>query len=415
MSLLLGVALLGSAVVGRHLLRSWLAPGAYFALYWSLAFVVPMVALPSDPVPASAVLWVALAVAAVGIGSALPYRVATKERVTAWVPTGREAATLTRAMIVCSGIGLGAPLVAMWTAGFSISDVFSTDTLFTMARVFSVGRYEQTYEPPGLSQALLPFLLAAPLLGGVVAASAARPAQRLLSIFPFLPALAMTLSQTQRAVTLNALVLWLSGYLATRVARGFEGLFTRRHVVVGGASTIVFFGLFFLAGWARLAAVQRDVLRDVGVKVVGTAVGHATVFGRWFDSHAFSDVSPTWGVYTLAGPMERLGLGQRKPGLFEESLVLDNGDDSNLYTVFRPLIEDFTVAGALLVLVLAGIVAGAAYVRARNGRLVAVTVLAAFYASTLYGFVTSIWIYNSVSAAFLLCGLVLWRLRAVPA
>ena len=64
--------MLGSAVVGRHLLRSWLAPGAYFALYWSLAFVVPMVALPSDPVPASAVLWAALAVAAAGIGSGLP-------------------------------------------------------------------------------------------------------------------------------------------------------------------------------------------------------------------------------------------------------------------------------------------------------------------------------------------------------
>src|SRR5256885_924289 len=298
MSVLLGVALLAVAVVGRYVLRSWLAPGAYFALYWSLAFLVPMVVLPSDAVPASAVLWVALAVAAVGVGSVLPSRIATREQVTAWVPTGREVATLTRTMIVCSGIGLGAPLVAMWAAGFSISDVFSPATLFTMARVFSVGRYEQTYDPPALSQALLPFLLAAPLLGGVVAASAARPAQRVLSVFPFLPALAMTLSQTQRAVTLNALVLWLSGYLATRVARGFEGLFTRRHVVVGGASTIVFFGLFFLAGWARLPAVPRDVLRDVGVKVVGTAVGPATGFGRRVDSHAVTGASPRWGVYT---------------------------------------------------------------------------------------------------------------------
>ncbi len=104
MSLLLGVALLGLAVVGRYVLRSWLAPGAYFALYWSLAFVVPIVALPSDLVPVGALLWVALAVAAVGIGSVLPYRIATKESVTGWVPTGREVATLTRAMIVCSGI-----------------------------------------------------------------------------------------------------------------------------------------------------------------------------------------------------------------------------------------------------------------------------------------------------------------------
>jgi len=411
MSGLLAVALLGLAVVGRFVLRSWLAPGPYFALYWSLAFILPMVVLPHDRVPESALLWVALAVAAVGIGSLVPVRAVSPKEDGAWVPTDREVATLTKTMLVCAAIGLGAPLIAMWSAGFSISSIFSPAGLFTMARAFSVGRYEQNYKPPGVSQALLPFLLAGPLLGGVVAASASRPKQRFLSVLPFLPALAMTLSQTQRAVTLNALVLWLSSYFAARVARGFNGLFTRRHIVVGAASAIVFLALFFLAGWARLAAVERDVMRDVGVKVIGTAAGHATVFGRWFDTHAFSDVSPSWGVYTLAGPMEKLGLGQRKPGLFEEALVLDNGDDSNLYTLFRPLIEDFTVAGALLVLVLAGIVAGAAHRLARNGKLVAVTVLAAFYACTMYGFVTSIWIYNSVIAAFLLCGLILWRLR----
>ena len=412
MSPVLGVALLGLAVVGRCLLGSWLAPGAFFALYWSVAFVVPMAALPRDRVPASALLWVALAVVAVYSGSAVAYRAGAVTRAPVrWVPTKPETTTLTWAMLLCSGLGFGAPLIATWTVGLSVSDLLSPAALFAVARAFSVGRYQQTYDPPALGQVLLCFLLAAPLFGGLVAATADRRSLRLLSVTSLLPALAVTLTQTQRAVTLAGMVLWVASYLAGKVACGAERLFTRRHLAAGMASGIAFVALSFLAGWARLGTLEREVLQDVAPKVVGAAGGHASIFGRWFETHALGDAAPGWGVYTFAGAFDKLGLGHRKPGIFEESLFLDSGDESNVYTLFRSLIEDFTVPGAIAVLSLVGILGGAAHLQVRNGRIAAITVLAGFYSWTVFGFAGSIWAYNSVIAAFLICGAVLWRLE----
>ena len=50
-----------------------------------------------------------------------------------------------------------------------------------------------------------------------------------------------------------------------------------------------------------------------------------------------------------------LGLGHRIPGLFENVVDLVIGETSNIYTAFRPLIQDFTIPGALAVLALLGV------------------------------------------------------------
>ena len=65
-------ALLGGlALVARRLEGNWLAPGAFFALYWVVEAVLPIVLLPRDDVSVGVVLWIAVSVTAVLGGSLL--------------------------------------------------------------------------------------------------------------------------------------------------------------------------------------------------------------------------------------------------------------------------------------------------------------------------------------------------------
>jgi oligosaccharide repeat unit polymerase len=406
------------ALLGRSLFGSWLAPGAFFALYWAAALGAPVLFAPAERVGVTSLLWVFAAAGAVWVGSYLGggLRVSpevTEPRETTSHLHARRA--LAFAAAGCAALGMGAPMVPLFAQGYGLQVFTSFRTLVTAAVELSIGRYSETYVPPLLGQAALPFVYAGPAFGGALAALGGRRAQRLVAFVPFVPALLMTVTQTQRAVTVLATVVWISSYLAARVLARRVGLFTRRHVVAG-----ILVGASVLAMAVAVALVRigsLDVIRvsDVTPSIHGGLFGHATVFGQWFDAGGAGAASPTWGAFTFAALYDVLGLGQRRPGLFAESVVLSTGDETNLYTLFRPLIDDFTPLGALLALLALGAVGGLAFRAALRGRLEAVPVLAGFYATTLYGFVTSIWIYNSTMAAFVIffvsSAVASWRFR----
>jgi oligosaccharide repeat unit polymerase len=123
-------------------------------------------------------------------------------------------------------------------------------------------------------------------------------------------------------------------------------------------------------------------------------------FSIWFQHSAMSaSLHPSLGQYTFAGVFELLHIHSRVAGLYTDQ-VLINGVGYNIYTAFRGLIEDFTVPGALLFLVVVGFGVQLAYRHVRSGDLAYVGILAAFYAATLWSFVVDVFIYNTIVLAF---------------
>lgn len=77
------------------------------------------------------------------------------------------------------------------------------------------------------------------------------------------------------------------------------------------------------------------------------------------------------------------------------------GETSNIFTGFRPLIQDFTIPGALTILALLGLVGGVAYRLVAIGRWEAVPVLVGAYVTIMWTPITWFWIYNSLRAEIL--------------
>ena len=102
---------------------------------------------------------------------------------------------------------------------------------------------------------------------------------------------------------------------------------------------------------------------------------------------------------------------QRGPGIFDSVVELIAGETSNIYTGFRPLIEDFTMPGAIAILGVLGFVGGASYRAVARGNWGAVPVLAAAYMTMLWTPITWFWIYNSLTATVVAIGLVVFFIR----
>lgn len=397
------IPLVTLAVLARAGEGTWLAPGALFPLYWSVALIAPILFLPHDPVATGLILWITLAALVVFGAAAIAGRGGEAEVV------GRGAGAVARPLavvtVVLACIGAAAPLVALERAGYGLAVFTSVHRLVMAAAALSIGRYTETYVPPLASQAALPFLYAAPAFGGMLAALATRNKHKVIALVPFVPPLLMTASQTERTVTIASAMIWVSAYLASRLYLGKTAMFTRRHVIAGAVAGALAVMVFFAAAIARLGVTDLSYLSDVAIKIQGGFFGHARVLSEWFTSAAFNTpASPTWGQYTFAGLYDALGVGHRHLGLFSNSVVLASGDETNIYTLFRPLIEDFTPLGSLAALGILGGGGGLAYVAVRRGSFRAVPLLAAFYLTVFYSLITSVWIYNSLMAAMVIFG-----------
>jgi oligosaccharide repeat unit polymerase len=413
-ALALSVGLVGWAALMRALTGTWLQPGAFFALWWCVAGILPLVFAPQERVGGNAMLWLIAASIAVSTGavvgnSGFKTRISPAQS----VPTDRELAILRWALAAAILLGIGSNIAFIIGSGIPIREIFNLEQLVVVSNQLYVSRYLETGAPtpPLLSQALLPFGYLAPALGGVLFVLTREKRWRAMSLVSFLPALAITVLQTTKAAVLFSLILWLSGYFATRLRFGNLRVFTKRHITVG-LIVLTTVTLFFSAvSLARLASTDVSLMNVVAVKLLVAAFGHMSVFSQWLAEYMIQPFSPSFGKVTFAGPLEMLGFGQRIPGLFDSIVDLVAGETSNIYTAFRPLIQDFTIPGALVVLGGLGFVGGVGFRMVAAGKWSGVPLLVAAYVTIFWTPVTWFWIYNSLTATVLGLAILVWFIR----
>ena len=414
-ALICSIALLTWAAVMRLLTGTWLNPGAFFALFWCFAGILPLILAPQETVTPVAIAWLLAASVAVGIGSLIGNQGFKTRRIARPAPTtDRELAAFGAVCLVSVILGMGSNIAFIaGTPGISFSDVFDIEKLVVVSNQAYFARYIQSGAPaaPPFSQALLPFVYLAPAAGGVLFQLRHEMKWKFLGAVSFLPAVAVTILQTTKAALLFALILWLSSYFAMRLRQGKLGVFTRAHILSAVGASVVVIVFFFGVGLARLATTDVTLANVVYGKLVTSAFSHMTVFSQWLAEYLATPFSPSLGKITFAGPLEMLGFGQRIPGLFENIVDLVQGETSNIYTGFRPLIQDFTIPGALTILTLLGVVGGFGFRLVAAGQWSAFPLLIIAYVTIFWTPITWFWIYNSLTATVVALWLIVLFVR----
>jgi len=155
-------------------------------------------------------------------------------------------------------------------------------------------------------------------------------------------------------------------------------------------------------GGAGTEDINRMLLTDRSKTYM---CGHLAALSQWMDNTDLNEIQPAFGQFTFAGLYELLHPGTRVSGVIGDYVVIPTGS-TNVYTYFRGLIEDVTLPGSLFVISILAFCGGFAYSRVLQSRACWVGILAAWYACIVFG-ITSLFNYNSMILAFVICG-ALW-------
>ena len=403
------LALLGVAVVARIFQRSWFAPSVFAPTIWSAYLLLPLTLAPEYRVSSLAVWLIVLLIACMTIGSVLAETQASKSSAN-WVPAAAARQLLRMSLFLSMVSMAGAAYSAYGALGQYGLDP-SLSGLLAVGHLLSVERYagEQT---PFLVRVLVTWTFPAALLGGMSFAIAPSRRARILCFMPLLPALVFSLLQAAKANTLIAVVLGISGYLAMRSISTVPATKQHRTVLVTLAVVLAAGFSFFFAVDTLRSHTQKDtdleVQSDFG-RAKSTAVGYLSVFSYWVDRpEGLDSFHLNFGEYTFGGLLQAAGLGKREVGIYTD-MVTVGSDDSNIYTAFRGLVEDFTALGAALICVFAGYASGKAYSRSGQGDIGDLLILTGFYGFLRWSPIGSLFVYNGPVLALIVAAIVLKR------
>ena len=404
--------LIGLAAAARQARGSWLSPGPLVALVWAV-YVSACLLLTDYKVYASGIWIIVLFVFSVLFGTVLSEGLGSRpshprqdctirsETLEMWRIRSRRFSLL---FAIVSLVGCVQLLIVSFEK-FSLD--FSFLDLLSLGNHWSVVRYQGELEPWSV-RLLIMWVYPSVLLAGIGFALARNRAQKWLSVAPLAPAAMIGAIFATRAGLLISLICWFSGLFAVRYHQsgGTYAVFQRKIALL--LLTLLVGGLVFFVAIdtvRRFEGGSLEVSTDVP-RLSKYFLGSVPAFASWV--HTSQDQNVTMGAYTFAGIFDLLGIRPRQIGVYEEHQSLAGGEDTNIYTLLRGLIQDFTLPGACLFGVLLGILAGAA---ARSGgstsHLRDVLVLAGYYAFIIFSPIISLFTYNGLILAWGMAALVL--------
>jgi oligosaccharide repeat unit polymerase len=383
------LSLLAVVMLFRH--GSVLAPSVFVAGFWSAYALMTLIGFGWDSISIAASVIVFLAALMVALGDELGLQVKVTSKKNKVITNWYVWRLLT---IVTLLGGIFHVFVVILFEGYSFSSLLTLDGLLEASHAMSWERYHGNYSSPFLAKISLPFVFMAPLLAGNLVG--ARGCDRRFRLFWAIACLISPLGIAAIKTEKWPLICCVTFYVASFISA--------RHVVNKESVPLFRYGLMSLTAFVSLSAVTlvSCVLRlgrwsvdafYIGWDKVLSCIGSLVVFSKWLDLNSF-EFPMNWGASTFAGFFHLLGIAERKQGLYGTFLELPNGEYSNVYTVLRPLLEDFTIVGAMLGIFFIGFIWR---IGIRNKQLV---ITAFFMSASVIAINTSIFCHNSLPIAF---------------
>jgi oligosaccharide repeat unit polymerase len=383
----------------KYILR--LEPAGIFVAMWSILIIVILCCQEFIIVRFTGLLFILACVYSFTFGTIFCetcYR-PRQDREKQLIFNSERATVLMAVLLVTAFVN---PVYTIVLHGFSPMGIFDIGTLLKMNNTISVDRYSGSEYTNPLNQVFLVFSYTAPLFGGFCYRLSGRWGKA-LSLLSVIPCLFIAFTQAMKMGLITSVFLWTCGFLVCSYSYGLSLRVKPRNLLLISCGGLLFFAILFTSMVLRTGELSERIVEDITNKFYTYAFGYVPCFDIWFDASDVKEYS--YGAKTFYGISNALGILERVSGIFQEWIPFGkNGfkGESNVYTVFRVLVEDFGPGPTCLVMMLTGGCSSVAsqHVKARRNICLNQIILSALYAYVMWSFVTSFFAYTSYLVMF---------------
>ena len=309
-----------------------------------------------------------------------------------------KAWTFLCVMIILGMIGW---LYQVVYSGFSLSNFTSIDSLAQMNNSIAVDRYSGQGKTNAIIKILNIFLYVGPACGGFLFPFSETKKQKRTAVMSMLPIILVMLFCNGKAGFLASMILWVSSFLTAYFYIHKQApVVNIRKLAFYAIMIILIVGLLLFTMMLRIGHVDAATFEIVRNKFMVYAFGEIQAFDCWF-STSRTNLEYSAGVQTFMAVFNTLGIVKREQGVYD----FMPGVISNVYTVFRGIIEDFGTVGGLVFVAICGSLAGYYFEKIKYSiklPVVSCSVVIGIEFFFIYGYIISPWIYASYAIMMIL-------------
>ena len=400
--LLIFVALLVLTLAIRIKEETWYSPFSFFALLWTFIIGFSIFTAPEYFFSASALGFIVVNIFVFYAGGYIAKNKIRTEEAPVKAASG-VSTLLSLHLSVSVFAGFLSLYFLLHDSGVNFMELLNKERLLEVSKTFTNNRYAGERLSP-MTMLCMMIAYSGCLTAGRLYVFSRNARGKLKSIVILLPILLFTMVYTARAVLINAMFLFLSSLITHYVLmHGRRALlFSKRNLIYMSLALIGVPAMFLITQAARMGITKfsADSLLSLVDHLKVWFSGNVSAFSFWFEQDDKSG-QLFKGAYTFAGLNEWLGGKTRDMGIYGKSFDLDGHFHfSNIYTVFRFMIDDFGPAGTLLCWFGLGIFCRFLYQKILNGDFVSSAVLSGIMTWILFSFATSVFAYNTVLFAW---------------
>ena len=375
----------------------WSHPIFLIDVFYMLLIIAAYIGLKKYPWSFEGIAWITTALYFLTIGGALGKQIYRNKRSyyiaknTVYVQISNKAWLF---VVSITALGIAGAIYQVLYNGFSLSDFTSLDSLAQMNNAVAVERYSGGGQSNIFTKISTIAAYIPPVCGGLLFPFSNTKFQKGLSLSTMLPILLLLLFTNGKAGFLASLVLWGSSFLTAYFYRYKKApAINFRKLLFYSLGAVLVLGILLFTMMLRIGKVDIATFEIVTDKFMSYAFGGIQSFDRWL-SFGRDNIEYSAGVQTFMGFFQALGIVHRKQGVY----TFLPGTSSNVYTLFRGVIEDFGVLGGLVFVAVCGCFAGYCSEGIRCSVSLPVlpvvtTVGICFF--FIYGYIISPWIYSS--------------------
>lgn len=365
-SIILSLSILLNAYYIKRVVKTWFFPGTLFSLFWFSFLFVPLVTLWNEPINLLSVLFIVICVVVFSWTSAFfnwqkAYYL-NKEKINSNLAYNSKF--IRRLLITFIFASILFTILQVSAQGISLNDMFLHP--LNSAGEYAKLRYAEELISTKFQMFSILFALLSVPLGGLLFGSIDNNKKRFIILLCFVPSFLVMFTQGAKGLFFLTIFLFLGGIMVTLFHK--KQLLLFKHKTIKRAIKILLLLLVILSFSLMSRGLQyssdsKYIYNKLIDKIGSYTLTHTYGFSDWFSAYigaesklSYNIENNYYGFYTFNFITKQfVDKDKLIKGTYDEYFFID-GMKSNIYTIFRGLIMDFGLIGAILFMFINGFI-----------------------------------------------------------
>ncbi len=258
-------------------------------------------------------------------------------------------------MLLCFiALAFGSVAFNMLKNGILFNVFTNFSSLLNISHSLALSRYSGNETSSTVEQIFNLFIYVSPLCCGYSFVYANNWKKKMICFVSIVPVLLLVLLTNAKLALIAYIILFFVGFYVSYLNKNkcyFKVKLKLKYILLGLAASGIFFALIYLSFLLRIGTTDIDP-EIIITKIGEYAFGHIQGFDTWYSSIKANTVDYGLGINTFLAISSRFGFAEKIQGIY----TILPGSCTNVYTQFRPLIEDWGPILSLFWLLTLGII-----------------------------------------------------------